>query len=54
MALYILADGHNVVGWWLVLKYMRTPLTHYYLESSGCAPYMETHSKFISIFGAHL
>ena len=33
--LHILANHQNVVGWWLVLKYMQTPPTHYFLESSG-------------------
>ena len=42
-ALHILADHHNVVGWWLVLNYMRTPPIHYYLDCSGQAAYMETH-----------
>ena len=41
--LHILADHHNVVGWWLVLKYMWTPPTHYYLESSEQAVDMENH-----------
>jgi hypothetical protein len=35
MVLHILADYHNVVGWQLVLNYMQTPPTHYYLDSSG-------------------
>ena len=35
MTLHILVDHHNVVGWQLVLNYMRTPLAHYYLEYSG-------------------
>ena len=41
MALHILADRQNVVGWWLVLNYMQPP-NHYYLESSGQATYTET------------
>ena len=41
--LHIQADHQNVVGWWLELHYMQTPPTHYYLESSGWATYMETH-----------
>ena len=45
MALHILVDHHNVVSWRLVLIYMRTPPTHYYLESSGRVTYMETHPK---------
>jgi hypothetical protein len=45
MALYILAYCHNVVGWHFVLNYMRTPPTHYYLESNDRAAYMETHTK---------
>ena len=42
MALHILVSHQNVVGWQLVLIYMRTPPTHYYLEYSGQAHYMET------------
>ena len=42
-ALHILADRHNVVGWQLVLNYMRTPLTYCCVESSGRAAYMETY-----------
>ena len=30
----ILMDRHEVVGWRLVLNYMRTPLSHYYLQCS--------------------
>jgi hypothetical protein len=41
MALHILADRWNVVGWQLVLNYMQTPPTHYYLECSGKATYMK-------------
>ena len=33
-------------GWQLMLNYMRTPPTHYYLESSGQATYMKTHPKY--------
>ena len=33
--LHILANRGNVVGWSLVLNYMRTPPTHYYQESGG-------------------
>ena len=44
-ALHILAGRHNVVGWQLVLNFMETPPTHYYLDSSGQATYMETHPK---------
>ena len=29
-----------------MLNYMRTPPTHFYLECSGSAAYMETHSKY--------
>ena len=43
--LHILADQQNVVGWRLALKYMGTPMTHYFLESSGQVAYMETHPK---------
>ena len=43
MALHILVSHQNVVGWQLVLIYMRTPPTHYYLEPSGRAAWMETH-----------
>ena len=43
--LYILVDHHNVVGWRLVLNYMQTPPTHYYLESSGKWPHgSKTHT----------
>lgn len=42
-ALNILVDHQNMVGWWLAFKYMQTPLTHYFLESSGQSTYMETH-----------
>jgi hypothetical protein len=45
MTLHILMDRHNVVGWQLVLNYMRIPPTHYYLECSGQAAYTETHPK---------
>ena len=40
MVLHILVGHQNVVGWWLVLIYMQTPPTHYYLESRGRAVYM--------------
>ena len=40
MALHILADSQNVVGWWLVLNSMQTPPTHYSLESSGQEVYI--------------
>ena len=43
--LHILADLQNVVGWRLVLNYMQTSPTHYYLESSVQVAYMETHPK---------
>jgi hypothetical protein len=43
MAFHILANQQNVVGWQLVLNYMRTHVTHYYLESSGQVTYIETH-----------
>ena len=42
-ALYILVGHHNVFGWLLLLIYMKTPPTHYYLESCEKATYMETH-----------
>ena len=45
MTLHILADHENVVGWQLVPNYIRTPSTHYYLESSGQSTYMETHPQ---------
>jgi hypothetical protein len=48
MALHILADYHNVIGLWLVLSYMQTPLTHYFLESSGRATYMHGNSPLVS------
>ena len=41
--LHILAYHHNVIGWQLVLNYMRRPPTNYYLESSGGVAYMEIH-----------
>ena len=41
MALHILVDNQNMLGWRLVHNYMRTPLTHYYVESSGQAAYMK-------------
>ena len=44
MALHILVDRQKVVGWRLVLNYMWAPLTHYYLESSEQAAFMEAHS----------
>ena len=40
--LRILVGHHNVVGWKLVLIYMPTPPTHYYLESSVQVACMET------------
>jgi hypothetical protein len=46
VALHILADGSNLVGWQLMLDYMQTPLTQYFLESSERAAYMETHPKY--------
>ena len=45
MALHILVEHHNVVGWRDVLNYMRTPPTVYYLESTGQVAYMKTHPK---------
>ena len=47
--LHILANRQNVVGWRLVLNYMQTPPTHYYLESSGQAAHMNTHPKLNAI-----
>ena len=47
MACYILTNRQNVVGWRLVLHYMRTPPAHYYLESSGWAASMETHPYLV-------
>ena len=41
--LHILIDHHNMVGQRLVLNYIRAPPIHYYLESSGQVPYMESH-----------
>jgi hypothetical protein len=43
--LHILVDHKNMVGWQLVLKYMRTPPTHYILEFRGQTAYMEIHPK---------
>ena len=34
-SLHIVADCQHVVGWWLALKYVQTPPTDYFLESSG-------------------
>ena len=45
MALHILVNDQNAVGWQLALKYMWTPLTHYFLEYIGWAVYLETHPK---------
>ena len=44
-ALHILVGHQNVVGWQLVFIYMRTPPTHYYIESSGQVASLETHPK---------
>ena len=49
IALHILAYYQSVVGWQLVLNYMWTPQTHFYLESSGWTAYMETHPNLITI-----
>jgi hypothetical protein len=46
MALHILVGHQNVVGWQLVLIYMRTPPTHYHLDSNGQATYIETHPYY--------
>jgi hypothetical protein len=43
MALHIQVNNCNVVGRHLVINYMRTPLTRYYLEFSVRVAYMETH-----------
>ena len=40
--LHDLVGDHNVVGWQVVLAYMSTPPTHYYLESSVQVAYVET------------
>ena len=32
MARHILAVHHVMMGWWLMLNYMGTPPTHYFLE----------------------
>ena len=45
MAFHILASHKNVVGWQLMLNFMQTPPTHYYLDSNGWVAYMETHPK---------
>ena len=47
VALHILAYHHNVVGRQLVLNYMQTPPTQYFLEFSGQAAIMETHPNNI-------
>ena len=41
MTLHNLANHYNVVKRWLVLKCMQTPLTHYFLKSSGQSAYMK-------------
>ena len=48
-ALHILVGHQNVVGWRLVLIYIRTLATHCYVESNGRVAYMATHPKFIII-----
>ena len=45
MALHIRVDCHNVIGWRLGLKSMRTPPTHYFLESSGRAAFIGTMTR---------
>ena len=40
--LHILADRQNAVGWRFEFNYMQTPPTHYHLESSGRAAYIDT------------
>ena len=39
------SSGSAERGWMTatILNYMQTPPTHYYIESSGPAAYMETH-----------
>ena len=49
IVLHILVDHHNVVGW-LVLNYMWTSATGYYLEYGEQATYMETHTWWSSWF----
>ena len=49
MALHVPMDGHSVVGWQLMLNYMRTPPTHNYLNSCGQASYMEIHLQLSMI-----
>jgi hypothetical protein len=49
MTLRILVDHHNVVRWLVVLNYMQSPPTHYYLVSSGQVAYMETHPIYSSV-----
>ena len=39
-ALHILIGHHNVVGWWLVVIYLRTPPIQCYLECSGRVAYI--------------
>jgi hypothetical protein len=34
MALHILEDLQNVVGWWIVVNYMQTSPTRYYLDTT--------------------
>jgi hypothetical protein len=41
--LHVLVGHQNGVGWQFVLIYMRTPPTHYYLESPWRVAYMETY-----------
>ena len=37
-----------MIGWQLALKYMRTPPTHNFVESSGRTAYMKTHPYSIA------
>ena len=43
ITLHILVGRQNVVGWQLEFIYVRTPPTHYYLESSGRMAYIKTY-----------
>jgi hypothetical protein len=46
-------DAWNVVGWRLVLIYVQTSLTNYYIEFGGWATYMESNLR-VSFHVGHL
>ena len=43
--LHILADRRHVIGCQLMVDYMQTTPTHYFLKFDGQAAYTETHPK---------